>query len=104
MKMDRTVTEVVAVGLLGLTSAPVMAGHTAGIFDTPVKDNPPLVLAQESPAQERHEQHRYDEQVRVDQHSAKETAMNHNKHHHSHHKNHVQSVPEGNNNNGHDSH
>ena len=40
MKMDRTVTAVVAVGLLGLTSAPVMAGHTAGIFDTPSKTIP----------------------------------------------------------------
>jgi hypothetical protein len=104
MKMNRTLTAMMAAGLLGLMSAPVMAGNTAGAFDTAVKDNPPLVLAQESPAQERHEQQRYDEQVRADQHSAKQTAMNHNKHHHSHHKHHVHSVPEGTNNNGHDAH
>jgi hypothetical protein len=100
MKMNRTLTAVVAAGLFGLMSAPVMAGNTAGAFDSAVKDNPPLVLAQESPAQEQHEQQRYDQQMRADQHSAKQTAMNHSRYHHSHHKHHVQSVPEGNNKNG----
>ena len=104
MKMNRTLTAVVAAGLFGLMSAPVMAGNTAGAFDSAVKDNPPLVLAQESPAQEQHEQQRYDQQMRADQHKAKETAMNYHRHHHKHYKHHVQSVPEGTNNNGNNAH
>jgi len=105
MKLNRTLTAVVAAGVLGLMSAPVMAGNTTGAFDSAVTSNPPLVLAQESPAQERHEQKLYDEQMRADQHKAKETAMNYHKHHHKHYKHHVvHSVPEGTNNNGHDAH
>jgi hypothetical protein len=102
MKMNRTLTAVVAAGMLGLMSAPVIAGNTAGASDTAAKASPPIVLVQESPAEERHEQKLYDEQMRADQHKAKETAMNYHKHHHKHYKHHVQSVPESNNNNGHD--
>jgi len=105
MKLNRTLTAVMAAGVLGLMSAPVMAGNMAGAFDSAVTNNPPLVLAQESPAQERHEQQRYDEQMHADQHKAKETAMNYHKHHHEQYKHHVvHSVPESTNNNGHDAH
>jgi len=105
MKINQTLTAMLAAGLLGLMSAPVMAHNTAGAFDSAVSDPSPLVLAQESPAQERHEQQRYDEQVHADQHKAKETAMNYHKHHHKHYNRHVvHSVPEGTNNNVHDTH
>ncbi len=87
MKLNLTLTALVGAGLLGLMSAPVMAGSTAVNLGTAVSANPPIQLAQETPAQERHEQQRYDQQMRADQHQHRnqQTAMRHSKHHRSHH-------------------
>jgi hypothetical protein len=110
MKVNQTLTALVAAGLLGLMSAPVMARNTTGVFDTAVKENPPIVLAQESPEQQRHEEQRYQEQMREDQNQHKaqqETAMHHSGHHykHKHHyKHHTPSVGEENNHNANDAH
>jgi hypothetical protein len=109
MKVNQTLTALVAAGLLGLMSAPVMARNTTGVFDTAVKENPPIVLAQESPAQQRHEEQRYQEQMREDQnHKAhQETAMRHSGHHykHKHHyKHHAPSPAEENNHNANNAH
>jgi hypothetical protein len=87
MKLNQTLTALVGAGLLGLMSAPAMARGMSGDLGT-VNANPPLVLAQETPAQENHEQQRYEEQMREDQHHNQQTAMRHSKHHHWHHYSH----------------
>jgi hypothetical protein len=90
MKLNQILSALVGAGLLGLMSAPAMARSTAGDLGTAVNANPPLVLAQETPAQQNHEQQRYDEQMREDQHQHhnQQTAMRHSKHHRWHHYSH----------------
>jgi hypothetical protein len=104
MKLNHTLTALVAAGLLNLMAAPVMARDTTGPFDAAVEKSPPLVLAQETPAQARHEEQRYQEQMREDKHQA--VAMRHDKHRykHGHHKHYTHSDAKDNANNGHDMH
>jgi len=104
MKLNQTLTALLGAGLLGLMSSPLLARSTA--CDLGTAANPPLVLAQETPAQESHEQQRYDEQMREDQHHNQEAAMHHSSHHrrhhysHKHHKQPIHSEPGDNNYNG----